>query len=535
MTLRILIAMLAFGLFGSMNRTTLYALLRQASADSIGQLPSTDHQVKEKIATLRLQAQKNPASPTAHLELGIALSDAELWDEARSEFRIVLKLRPHDATALYNLGLTDLRAAQSVESGPSSAYYQWLDSAQKLLLQAAQLDPALPGLHRHLGDLYRRVGDQESAIEEFRKAVIADPDSPVEYNNLGSALADVERYEAAVREYKKAFALDPASASVLMNLVGAVRRAGKVKDLLQESQAELQQNPSSIPAQLLYGVALYWDGDKNGALRELNLVLSKEPKFSAVHFYKGEVLREKGNMAEAEAEYAQAASLAPDRTDFTVRYATTLMEQGKLRESETLLKRVLQSRPNDAALHFQLGRILQKLNQKAAATDEFAKSTRLKQKAYLQGQIAMHLLEGIRQLRENRISEAVEQFQEARAADPDRPEANFYLGIALSQMGDIVNSKRAFEAAIQQRPSSAEIHYNFGIALWQHQQSSEAIDEFRKAIYLRSDYGLAHCALGLALAHMGFPEEAKKEIERSRELGACGAQGTSSSGVTPQD
>jgi superkiller protein 3 len=485
--------------------------------------------VKPKITALRLKAQATPASAAAHLELGIALSDAGLWNEARAEFKSVLKLRPTDAAGLYNLGLTDLRAAQSTEDHASPSYYQLLDSAHNLLLQAAQLDSKLPKLHQHLGYLNHQAGDQEAALKEYQKAVEAEPHSAEAYNNLGSALADVEKYEDALEQYQRAFALAPKSPSILMNLDGAVRRAGKIKNFLTESEAAVRQDTDSIPNHLLYGLALYRTGEKDAALREFEGVLKRQPDLGGAHFYHGEILREKSEIGDAETEYARAAALDPDRAEFAERHAATLVDLGKLREAEIVLRRILRTKPEDASLHFQLGRVLQKLKQTSLSSEQFEQSSQLVERAHIQGQIAMNLLEGIRQLRAKNIPEAVERFKKAQSLSPHHPETNFYLGIALSQSGDVVNSTRAFEEALQRRPSSAEIHYNFGIALWQHQHEERAIGEFRKAVYLRPEYGLAHCALGLALMRSGFPEEGKAEMERSRELASCGSDNAAAS------
>jgi Flp pilus assembly protein TadD len=500
------------------------ALLQAIQTNALPSTPPSraENGKSEKLIALRRQVRQTPKSAAAHLELGIGLSDAGMWDEARAEFQAAIKLHPEDPVATYNLGLNELRAAQSAQNGAPATYYALLDSAQKLLLQAAQLDPNLPSLHLHLGRLYHQAGDQESAIEEFHKAVATEPNSAEAYNNLGSALADVEKYEDALAVYRRAFTLDPGSASIVINLDGALRRAGKVKDLREEMQSALKKGTVSSSAYLLYGVALYWDGEKDGAMEQFDQVIKEEPAWVVVHYYRGEILREKGQMGGAEQEYAQAVQLAPDRVDFAVRYATTLSEAGKLKESAAILKSVVEAKPDDAALHFQLGRLLQRLQQKEAAARELQKAARLKQQAHVQGQLAMSLVEGIRQLRANHVAQAIEQFRAALAIDPNHPEANFYLGIALSQTGDVSGSTQAFDVALRSRPSSAEIHYNFGIALWQHQQASRAIEEFRKAVYLRSDYGLAHCALGLALLRSGAREEGSQEVEAGRKLGACG-------------
>jgi tetratricopeptide (TPR) repeat protein len=477
-------------------------------------------QLQKKIEELRQNAKRFPASASAHLELGIALSDAGLFDQARAEFKVALKLHPNDAATTYNLGLTDLRAAQSVTAS-SSHYYGLLDSAHDLLVQAANLDPRLPRLHLNLGYLNHKLGDQEATIEEYKKAVEVEPQSAEAHNDLGSALADVERYPDALEEYRKAFALNPRSSSTLMNLEGVVRRTGTAAGLFSDSDAALQNAPDSLPDRLLHGLALYLNGKGDLALQDFGIALKKDPDLAAAHFFRGEILREKGAVKDSAAEYAHAARLAPERTDYAARQASALITLGDFKAAELILRRVLQRNPDDSSVHFQLGRVLRELDQRDAADKEFAAASRLKKKANVEGVVAMDLLDGVQKLRSGSPGQALEKFRDAQSLSPDLPEANFYLAIALSQTGDLKSATQAFEKALQKRPSSAEIHYNFGIALWQGQQAERAIAEFRKAIYLRPDYGLARCALGMALLRTGLISDGKAEVERSQQLGVC--------------
>ncbi len=477
-----------------------------------------------KISGLRLELQNSPNSPSAHLNLAVALSEEGAWAEARAEFQIVLKLKPKDPLALYNLGLNDLRAAQGMGSVRTPAYYELLESSQTALLQAVALDPHLPKIHQHLGWLYHQIGDQSSAVEEFRKGIDAEPDSAEAYNNLGTALAESQQYDQAIAAYEKAFALAPESASTAINLDGAVRRGGKKVEALHRYETRVASGPGSGADHLLYGLALYWNDLREQSLSELRGAVKKSPNLAVAHFYIAKILHEQNNNEEAEVECRRAIALAPGRADFIELWAVLLYDQGKTREAETALREGLVLRPEDSSLHYQLGRVLQRRSRPDEASHEFAEASRLKQFASMQGELAMKLSEGIAQLREGNFPAAVQTLRAAHALDPDYPEANYYLGIALSQVGDQEGSTRAFENALRRRPTSAEIHYNFGIALWQHGEPVRAITELRGATVLRPDYGVAHCALGLALLRTGHVEEGQSEIARSRSLGACVSQ-----------
>lgn len=482
---------------------------------------SAGHPSKGEVIGLRLAVRNSPKSLSAHLNLALALSEAGDWKEARSEFQSALKLAPNNALVLYNLGLNDIKAAQSIGVVGAAAYYEQLESAQTALLRAVALDPHLPKIHQHLGWLYHQVGDQSAAVEEFRNGIAAEPDSPEAYNNLGTALAETQQYDQAIAAYEKAFALAPESVSTTINLDGAVRRGGKKVEALHRYEALVASEPGSAPDHLLYGIALYWNDLRERSLSELRTAVEKMPSLAVAHFYVAKILHEQNRNQEAEAECRQALVAAPGRSEFLELLAVLLFEQGKTKEAEAALRKGLALAPEESTLHYQLGRVLQRQGQLREASREFAEASRLKEQESMRGRLAMELSQGILQLRTGNIPAAVETLQSAHALDPDYPEANYYLGIALSQAGDLEGSTKAFEQALRRRPTSAEIRYNFGISLWQHGQSVRAITELRGATVLSPDYGLAHCALGLALLRTGHAEEGHAEIARSRVLGAC--------------
>ena len=282
-----------------------------------------------KIAGLRLELRNSPNSPSAHLNLAVALSEEGAWAEARAEFHTALKLKPRDPLALYNLGLNDLRAAQGMGSARTPAYYELLESSQTALLQAVALNPNLPKIHQHLGWLYHQIGDQSSAVEEFRKGTDAEPDSPEAYNNFGTALAESQQYDQAIAAYEKAFLLAPESASTAINLDGAVRSGEKKVEALHRYEAQVASGPGSGADHLLYGLALYWNDLREQSLSELRAAVKKSSNLAVAHFYIAKILHEQNRNEEAEAECKGAIALAPGSVDFIELWAVLLYDQGK--------------------------------------------------------------------------------------------------------------------------------------------------------------------------------------------------------------
>lgn len=62
--------------------------------------------------------------------------------------------------------------------------------------------------HNRLGNMYYYLGEYESAVEEYRKAIKVAPGEPVFHRNLSGAFQYLKDYETAIRELECAYAID---------------------------------------------------------------------------------------------------------------------------------------------------------------------------------------------------------------------------------------------------------------------------------------------------------------------------------------
>ncbi len=103
-------------------------------------------------------------------------------------------------------------------------------------------------------------------------------------------------------------------------------------------------------------------------------------------------------------------------------------------------------------------------------------------------------------LQQRQIAPAMEVLKQALGADPKFPQADNYMGIALSATGHLIEANRAFETALQGNLSDPDIHFNFGIALQRQSRWQDAAREFSAAVDLRPGNPQTRCLLAGALA-----------------------------------
>ena len=117
-----------------------------------------------------------------------------------------------------------------------------------------------------------------------------------------------------------------------------------------------------------------------------------------------------------------------------------------------------------------------------------------------------------------RMSEAIEQFEQALKIKPDDRVARNNLGITLARTGRVSEAIEQFEQALKIRPDDAYAHDNLGVALMRTGRMSEAIEQFQQALKIKPDEFTARNNLGKALASTGRTSEAIEQFQQALKI-----------------
>jgi len=118
----------------------------------------------------------------------------------------------------------------------------------------------------------------------------------------------------------------------------------------------------------------------------------------------------------------------------------------------------------------------------------------------------------------DKLEDAVKEYEEAVRLRPDDAAANNALGAALVADGQPRPATALFRIALENRPDYFDAHYNFAIALTQMGEMDQAVAEFEAALKLQPDDAGAEANLGATLADMGKFEQAKAHLERALKI-----------------
>lgn len=163
----------------------------------------------------------------AHANLGSALADLRLVDEAEQEYRRALAINPYHADANNGLGYC---LAETGRFGEALTFLE----------RALAASPTHWEAHNNVGLVHARQGRFQPALESFERANELHPHSPAVLSNLGGALAELagsrtgaaqrELLEQAARRFEQALALDPELADARANLARLRRMLGQQEE-----------------------------------------------------------------------------------------------------------------------------------------------------------------------------------------------------------------------------------------------------------------------------------------------------------------
>ena len=264
---------------------------------------------------------EKPDVAFAHFQLAYAYTALKRPDDARQEYERSIALDPKMPEAQLNLGVLLL------ERQPAAAV--------AALRRAVELLPSESRPRYLLGLAQERSGDFSGAVESFAGATRLDPKDLDSLTRLGQVLLRLGKSADAEGKFRAALELQPNSPEALQGLAQSL---------------DQQKKPQAVDAYRNYLVAE--PDDKAARLRLVHLLVEQQ------------------RYDEAVAENAKGNAGQPATVDDLKLRADIEINQKKLDEAITTLRRAIALAPNDAQLHGGLGRIYLEKRQFADAEKE---------------------------------------------------------------------------------------------------------------------------------------------------------------------
>ena len=282
-------------------------------------------------------------STAARAELGAALFEAGLLEEAEAELSVAVSGNPADTDSVVRLARVYLARKNVAAAGRT------LEAAV-----ARGNDPA--PVYALLAEVYEQSGHVQNAIPAMRLAIQRDPKSEkyrfayaVLLTNSNAPAAAVIRLEEALREF-------PASSRLWFALGFANFRLDKNEESERALRKAIELDPKFAPAFAYLGLIRSRTGAYAEAIKLYENALHADAKLAVVHhLIAGAMLQQNTDARVVESHLRQAVTMDPTFTPARLSLGKLFMREQRWPEAVVELEQVVKLDPNAPEAYYQLG------------------------------------------------------------------------------------------------------------------------------------------------------------------------------------
>ncbi|MBI4584486.1 MAG: tetratricopeptide repeat protein [Planctomycetes bacterium] len=152
-----------------------------------------------------------------------------------------------------------------------------VEEAARAAKKALELNPQDPLAHLAMGRVFRKLGENSQALEEFERAAALDSNNAQAHFELAWSLHDAKRMAAALSSYLKGLKLDPYSSRGHNNLGNFYASQGKLPQAQEEYRKAIELDPDNTVPLGNLGRTYTELGDFESSIRTFLTTLKKDP------------------------------------------------------------------------------------------------------------------------------------------------------------------------------------------------------------------------------------------------------------------
>jgi tetratricopeptide (TPR) repeat protein len=211
--------------------------------------------------------------------------------------------------------------------------------------------------HVRRGEAYRKRGEPEAALRDFRAASRIDRNAfkPAEF--MGDVEYDLGRFGQAVEAYRRCAVIDDANARVQYKLGLALFRSGDAARAAAPLRRAVSLDPRMAEARYALGLSLRHTGQRDEAIQAFEAAVAVSPALSAAREELAALYAEAGRAPEGIVQLEAIAALEPDRPERQAAVGLAQARAGRTDLAVGVLGRAAERYPDNAVIYVALGRV----------------------------------------------------------------------------------------------------------------------------------------------------------------------------------
>lgn len=444
---------------------------------------SKELELKQEVVDLyRTMVDRHPDKPELQFELAIALADNGELQEAVDTLN---KLEQ-------NTGLSDVITMNKYR------LYSLMNKKEEAFEEIQQIieknrnDPRYFVL---MGDLYLEDNQPAKAIKYYEQAKEIDKDFPALILSLVNYYEKTDNKAASQAELQQAImgsSLDVETKLQLLTRYLGILQQQK-QDLKQANQLFMtlfEQYPNNTQLNMIYGNVLLLQGDKTGAMKQLEIYIKDNPADPAGYDQMIRIVLPDEDMEKLKRITTEALKHLPKEPQFYYYLGAAYYQQGKYKEALSVFEEgvrmaVIVNPLLESDFHGQIGDLNYFLGNKETAFLSYEKALKFNpQNVSVLNNYSYYL-----SLEKKNLDKAEQMSGITIKAEPMNPTFLDTYGWVLYEQGAYTMAKIYIEKAIEysQENPSADVLEHYGDVLYKIGEKEKALEQWKKAYKLNKD------------------------------------------------
>jgi pentatricopeptide repeat protein len=402
-------------------------------------------------------------------------------EEAFETYRKAIEEKPNHAD--YHYRVAQLLARQDRFS-----------EAASFCDEALRCDKDLAKGYVLLGSIQKKLGDSESAMASYRKAMTYTFNDAAAYNTMARAFAEAELYEEAVQAYQEIIRISPRNVTAYGVMADTYAKLKRYPEALEAYRHAVDLKPTADGYGIL-ATAYARSGQFQQAVGAYQKAMKLEPGFAHGWNRLSEIY------VRLE-DFEKRSHGAPMDEATKVLYAKLRQEQ----EAIERFKETIRQKPNDPEAYLEMGRMYIELKLPAKAIDFIRHVLRAKTPG-----VQSYRLLGQAHLALNHYKEARWAMEQALQLNKNDADTWTAMGELAVREGRHNDSVKAFQEALRLKPQEPDLHRQMGDLLRRLGRFADASRYYWQAIRLNPQDGLARFGLGVACVRLNQRERALEQ------------------------